>query len=46
LPETQSPTLREGWVFENKVLMRILRPKEDEIIGSWTELQNEELYSL
>jgi hypothetical protein len=32
--KTLSPTLREDWRFENKVLRRLFRPKRDEIIGS------------
>jgi hypothetical protein len=33
-------------VFENRVLMRIFRPKRDEIRGEWRRLYNEELYDL
>jgi hypothetical protein len=49
--ETWSLTLRDECrlrVFENKVLRRIFRPK-DEMTGSWRKLHNEEphnLYSL
>jgi hypothetical protein len=31
-------------VFENRVLRRILRPKEEEVTGDWIKLQNEELH--
>jgi hypothetical protein len=48
--ETWSLTLREEEhrlrVFENKVLRRILRPKGDEVIGSWRKLHSEELHNL
>jgi hypothetical protein len=30
-------------VFENRVLIRIFRPKKDEITGEWRKLHNEEL---
>jgi hypothetical protein len=32
-------------VFENKVL-RIFRPRRDEVTGDWTRLRNEELHGL
>jgi hypothetical protein len=42
-------TLREEHrcrVFENRVLRRIFRPKNDEIIAGWRKLHNEELHNL
>ena len=30
-------------MFENRVLMRILGPKRDEVRGEWGKLHNEEL---
>jgi len=33
-------------VFENRVLMRILGPKRDEVTGDWRKLHNEELNNL
>jgi hypothetical protein len=33
-------------VFENRVLMRIIEPKRDEIIGGWRKLHNEEFHYL
>jgi hypothetical protein len=33
-------------VFENRVLMRILEPKYDEVTGEWRRLHNEELYAV
>jgi hypothetical protein len=30
-------------VFENRVLIRIFRPKKDEITGEWRKLHTEEL---
>jgi hypothetical protein len=33
-------------VFENRVLRRIFRPKRDEVIGGWRNLQNGELHIL
>jgi hypothetical protein len=33
-------------VFENRVLMGIFGPKEDEVTGEWRRLHNEELYAL
>jgi hypothetical protein len=33
-------------VFENRVLMRILGPNGDEIIGGWRKLHNEELHNV
>jgi hypothetical protein len=46
--ETWSLTLREERrlrVFENRVL-RILRPKREEVTGEWRKLHNEELNDL
>jgi hypothetical protein len=37
---------RRLWVFENKVLRRIFRPKRDEITREWRKLHNEELSDL
>jgi hypothetical protein len=34
------------WVFENRVLRRIFRPKRDEVTGEWRKLHNEELRDL
>jgi hypothetical protein len=42
-------TLREEhrlWLFENKVLRRIFRPKRDQVTGGWRKLHNEELHDL
>jgi len=50
--ETLSLILKEErrlWVFENRVLRRVLQPKRDEVTGEWRKLHNEELsgmYSL
>ena len=47
--ETLSLILREELrlrVFENRVLMRILEPKRDEVTGEWRKLHNEELNDL
>jgi hypothetical protein len=33
-------------VFENKVLLRILGPKRDDVTGGWRKLHNEELRDL
>ena len=33
-------------VFENKVLRKIFRAKEDEISGEWEKLHNAELHAL
>jgi hypothetical protein len=50
--EIWSVALREEHrlrVFENRVLRRIFGPKNDEVIGGWRKLHNEELlncYSL
>jgi hypothetical protein len=33
-------------VFENRVLRIIFGPKQDEIIGGWKKLHNEELHNL
>jgi hypothetical protein len=44
-----SLTLREKnrlRVFENRVLMKILGPKRDEVIGGWRKLHNEELHNV
>jgi hypothetical protein len=43
--ETWSLTLRL-WVFENRVLRRVFRPKRDEVTGEWRKLHNEELNEL
>jgi hypothetical protein len=32
-------------VFENRVLRRISGTKNDEVIGDWKQLNNEELYN-
>jgi hypothetical protein len=34
------------WVFENRVLRRIFRPKRDEVMGEWRKLHNTELCDL
>jgi hypothetical protein len=34
------------WVFENRVIRRIFRPKRDEVIWEWRKLHNEELHIL
>jgi hypothetical protein len=34
------------WVFENRVLRRIFRPRRDEVTGEWRKLHNEELRDL
>jgi hypothetical protein len=47
--KTWSVILREEHrlrVFENRVLMRIFGPKEDEVKGGWRKLHNEELHNL
>jgi hypothetical protein len=47
--ETWSLTLREERrlrVFENRVVIRIFRPKRDEVTGEWRKLVNEELHDL
>jgi hypothetical protein len=47
--ETWSLTLREEHilrVFENRDLMRIFRPKRDEVTREWRKLHNEELHIL
>jgi hypothetical protein len=31
--------------FDNRVLRRILEPKEEEILRGWRKLDNEELHS-
>ena len=44
--DTWSFTLREEHrlrVFENRVLRRILGPKNNEVTGEWRKLHNEEL---
>ena len=33
-------------MFENRVLIRIYRPKRDEVTGEWRKLHNEELNDL
>jgi hypothetical protein len=45
--ETWFLTLREEHrlrVFENRVLRRIFGPKEEEVMGGWRRLHNEELF--
>jgi hypothetical protein len=37
---------RRLWVFENRVLRKILGPKSDEVTEKWRRLHNEELYAL
>jgi len=47
--ETWSLTLREERrlrVFENRVLMKVIRPRKDEVTGEWRKLYNEELNDL
>jgi hypothetical protein len=47
--ESLSRTLREEhtpWVFENRMLRRILEPKRDEATEDWRRLYNEELCDL
>jgi hypothetical protein len=47
--ETWSLTLREEHrlrVSENRVLIRIFGPKQDEVTGEWRKLHNEELHNL
>jgi len=42
-------TLREESrlrVFENRMLMRLVGPKRDEVAGEWRKLRNEELNDL
>jgi hypothetical protein len=42
-------TLREEHrlgIFENRVLRRIFGPSEDQIIGDWRKLHNDELHKL
>ena len=34
------------WVFENRVLRRIIGPKRDKVTGKWRKLHNEELNDL
>jgi len=44
--ETWSLTLREEcrlWVYENRLLSRILWSKRDNITGEWRKLHNEEV---
>jgi len=36
----------ETWVFENRVLRRILGPRRDKVTGEWRTLHNEELNDL
>jgi hypothetical protein len=33
-------------MFENKVLRRIFGPEEEEVVGDWRRLHNEELHNL
>jgi hypothetical protein len=47
--ETRSLTLREQHrlrVFENRVLMGILGPKRNEVMGEWRKMYNGELHNL
>jgi hypothetical protein len=47
--ETWSLTLRDDHrlrAFENRVLRRIFRPREDEVRGEWRKLHNEDLRDL
>jgi hypothetical protein len=47
--ETWSLTLREEYklrVFENRIPMRIFRPKREEVTEDWRGLHNEELHNL
>jgi len=42
-------TLREArrlWVFEKRVMRKILGPKRDEVTGEWRTLHNEKLIDL
>jgi hypothetical protein len=44
-----SLTLREKCrlrIFENRVLRRIFRHREDEVAGDWRKLHNEEFHNL
>jgi len=34
------------FVFENRVLRRIFKPKREEVAGGWGRLHNEELHNL
>jgi hypothetical protein len=34
---------RRLWVFENRMLRRIIGPRRDEVTGEWKKLHNEEL---
>jgi hypothetical protein len=34
------------WLFESKVLERIIGPKREEVTGDWRELHSEELHDL
>ena len=46
---TWSLTLREECrlrVFENRVLRRIIWPRQEEATGEWRRIHNEELYAL
>jgi hypothetical protein len=43
--ETWSLTLREEhrlWVFENRVLRRLFRPKKAEVMGGWRKMPSQE----
>jgi hypothetical protein len=47
--ETWSLPLREEnrlSIFENRMLRRIFRPKEDEVMGAWRTSHNDELIEL
>jgi hypothetical protein len=34
------------WAFDNTVLMRIFRPKKEDVTGEWRKVHNQELYDL
>jgi hypothetical protein len=38
--------IKEGGVFGNRVLRRILGSKRDKVMGGWRKLHNEELHNL
>jgi hypothetical protein len=33
-------------MFENRMLRRIFRPKEEEVAGAWRNMHNKELHNL
>jgi hypothetical protein len=35
---------RRLWVFESRVLRKLIGPKREEVTGEWRELHNEDLY--